>query len=359
MRRVGKLALNRNPDNFFAETEQVAFHVGNVVPGIDFTNDPLLQGAAVLLPRHAADPARRPQLRPAPDQPPAGAGAQQPARRLPPAPDPRRPGQLLSPTRSAAAARAGRDAGRAPIVHYTRAGRRRRRYASAAESFARPLQPGDAVLEQHEPVGDRSTSSPRTASSWARSCGEEIRQRVLERILANIDGRLTTSVATKRGPRRGRRRGERREDITGAQLGEPAVVGGHPQGGRARSRRRRGILPGDRACAAARRRGGRRDPRAARGRAHDGRRRPARGRQADRDDVVGALRRRLRRGRGGLGPGVARGRRGDPLRRRGVPACEACRRPRGRRPARRRGAAAGRAGRRVGRRRRWSCTRVW
>jgi catalase len=44
VRRIGKLTLNRNPDNFFAETEQVAFHVGNVVPGIDFTNDPLMQG---------------------------------------------------------------------------------------------------------------------------------------------------------------------------------------------------------------------------------------------------------------------------------------------------------------------------
>jgi catalase len=44
VQRVGKLTLNRNPDNFFAETEQVAFHVANVVPGIDFTNDPLLQG---------------------------------------------------------------------------------------------------------------------------------------------------------------------------------------------------------------------------------------------------------------------------------------------------------------------------
>lgn len=44
VQRVGKLTLNRNPDNFFAETEQAAFHVGHVVPGIDFTNDPLLQG---------------------------------------------------------------------------------------------------------------------------------------------------------------------------------------------------------------------------------------------------------------------------------------------------------------------------
>lgn len=41
---VGTLTLNRNPDNFFAETEQVAFHPGHIVPGIDFTNDPLLQG---------------------------------------------------------------------------------------------------------------------------------------------------------------------------------------------------------------------------------------------------------------------------------------------------------------------------
>ncbi len=44
VRRIGKMALNRYPDNFFAETEQAAFHIGHVVPGIDFTNDPLLQG---------------------------------------------------------------------------------------------------------------------------------------------------------------------------------------------------------------------------------------------------------------------------------------------------------------------------
>ena len=40
---IGKMTLNRNPDNFFAETEQVAFCISHVVPGIDFTNDPLLQ----------------------------------------------------------------------------------------------------------------------------------------------------------------------------------------------------------------------------------------------------------------------------------------------------------------------------
>ncbi|MFF4172214.1 catalase [Streptomyces sp. NPDC001744] len=41
---IGLLTLNRNPSNFFAETEQVAFHVGHLVPGIDVTDDPLLAG---------------------------------------------------------------------------------------------------------------------------------------------------------------------------------------------------------------------------------------------------------------------------------------------------------------------------
>ena len=44
LRVIGRLVLDRNVDNHFAETEQVAFCVRNVVPGIDFTNDPLLQG---------------------------------------------------------------------------------------------------------------------------------------------------------------------------------------------------------------------------------------------------------------------------------------------------------------------------
>jgi len=44
VRRVGRMVLDRNPDNFFAETEQVAFCPANIVPGIDFSDDPLLQG---------------------------------------------------------------------------------------------------------------------------------------------------------------------------------------------------------------------------------------------------------------------------------------------------------------------------
>ena len=44
VRPIGKMVLNRNPDNFFAETEQVAFCTAHIVPGLDFTNDPLLAG---------------------------------------------------------------------------------------------------------------------------------------------------------------------------------------------------------------------------------------------------------------------------------------------------------------------------
>ncbi len=44
LRVIGRMVLDRNPDNFFAETEQVAFLPTNVVPGIDFSDDPLLQG---------------------------------------------------------------------------------------------------------------------------------------------------------------------------------------------------------------------------------------------------------------------------------------------------------------------------
>jgi catalase len=44
LRPIGRMVLNRNPDNFFAETEQVAFCTAHIVPGLDFTNDPLLAG---------------------------------------------------------------------------------------------------------------------------------------------------------------------------------------------------------------------------------------------------------------------------------------------------------------------------
>jgi catalase len=61
VRRVGRLVLDRVVDNFFAETEQVAFCTQNIVPGIDFTNDPAA-GSQFLLSRYAAEAARRSKL---------------------------------------------------------------------------------------------------------------------------------------------------------------------------------------------------------------------------------------------------------------------------------------------------------
>src|SRR5690606_10309509 len=44
LRMIGKMTLTRMPETFFADTEQIAFRPGHVVPGVDFSNDPLLQG---------------------------------------------------------------------------------------------------------------------------------------------------------------------------------------------------------------------------------------------------------------------------------------------------------------------------
>ena len=78
---IGKMVLDRNPDNFFAETEQAAFHPGNVVPGIDFTNDPLLQGRLFSYTDTQLIRLGGPNFHEIADQPPAVPDAQLPARR--------------------------------------------------------------------------------------------------------------------------------------------------------------------------------------------------------------------------------------------------------------------------------------
>ncbi len=87
---IGRLVLDRNPTNYFAETEQVAFHTGHLVPGIDVTDDPLLQARNFSYLDTQLTAPRRPELRPAADQPAARAGQRHAARRLPPARRPQR-----------------------------------------------------------------------------------------------------------------------------------------------------------------------------------------------------------------------------------------------------------------------------
>ena len=75
------MTLNRNVDNFFAETEQVAFLPSNVIPGIDFTQRPAAAGPPVLVPRHAEVAPRHDQFPPDSDQRAEVPVPQLPARR--------------------------------------------------------------------------------------------------------------------------------------------------------------------------------------------------------------------------------------------------------------------------------------
>ena len=150
---VGKLVLNRTPTNFFAETEQVAFHLGHLPPGIDVTNDPLLQGRLFSYVDTQLTRLGRPELRPDPDQPPARAGQRHAARRLPPAGRARGgravPAELAR-RRQPVPGRRRRE--RLP----RRAGDRGRGAQDARQPgvVRRPLQPGAAVLAEHDAGGE-------------------------------------------------------------------------------------------------------------------------------------------------------------------------------------------------------------
>ncbi len=91
---VGRMVLDRNPDNFFAETEQVAFGVQNLVPGIDFSNDPLLAGRIHSYFDTQLLRLGGPNFHEIPINAPDRAGPQQPAGRLPPPGHPSRPRRL-------------------------------------------------------------------------------------------------------------------------------------------------------------------------------------------------------------------------------------------------------------------------
>ena len=137
---LGRLVLDRNPDNFFAETEQVAFHPGHVVPGIDFTNDPLLQGRLFSYtdtqlirlggPNFHQIPVNRPQLsvpQPAARRAHAAVGAEGPRRLR---------ARFARRRRARTGARRLHDGD----------GSHRRQDARAAGAVRRPLLAGDALL---------------------------------------------------------------------------------------------------------------------------------------------------------------------------------------------------------------------
>ena len=194
VRVIARLTLDRVVDNVFAETEQVAFCTQNVVPGIDFTNDPLLQGRNFSYldtqlkrlgsPNFTQLPVNAPRcpvmhfqrdghMQTDPQRGPRQLRAQLADRRRP---------------RSARRPRAG-----LPERHAPGAGADP---ATACRVLRRPLQPGAAVLHQPDRRRARAHRQRRSPSSWARCEDPKIRTRMLAN-LRNVHDDLAEAVADK------------------------------------------------------------------------------------------------------------------------------------------------------------------
>ncbi len=169
LRPVGKLVLNRNPDNFFAETEQVAFCVAHIIPGIDYSNDPLLAGRIHSYVDTQITRLGGPNFHEIPINAPIARGAQQPARRLSSSGHSTR-ARLV---RAQLAGRrlpipGGRDAGfRVGAGAHPRRGRTGQG-ARQAREVRRPLHAGPAVLSKARRRWSRTTSPTPSASSYRR-----------------------------------------------------------------------------------------------------------------------------------------------------------------------------------------------
>ena len=223
VRRVGRLTLNRNPDNYFAETEQVAFHTGHVVPGIDFTNDPLLQGRLF---SYIDTQLRRvgPELRRAADQPAAAVRCTTTSATAWPGRRSTRAGWRTSPTGWATAARCTRP-------------RRWQAFTSYAEKVE-----GAKIRARSESFNDHFSQATlfwNSMADWEKAHiaeafafelnqveSEVVRHHVVNELLVNIADPLARAVSAQTG-------------IPVAPVGtqaEPDAVGADPVGAAAGGR---------------------------------------------------------------------------------------------------------------------------
>ena len=149
VRRVGRLVLDRTVDNFFAETEQVAFCTQNVVPGIDFSNDPLLQGRNFSYLDTQLKRLGGPELHPPADQRPEVPRRPLPTGRPHGLRQPGRAGQL----RTQLVGRRGRRPAGGPRRRLPQLRRDDQRHQATGpvRALRRPLQPGPPVLRQPDP----------------------------------------------------------------------------------------------------------------------------------------------------------------------------------------------------------------
>ena len=194
---IGTLVLNGNPTNFFAETEQVAFHTGHLVPGIEGTNDPLLQGRNFSYLDTQLTRLGGPELHPDPDQPAARPGQRQHPGRLPPAGGPHRAGAVHARTASTTASRSRRTGPRAATStcpRHVEGDVVRAAPASFDDHFSQPAMfyaSLTSVEQQH--IVDAYTFE-------LGKCYEQaIKERALT-VLAKLDENLCTQVAAGLGP---------------------------------------------------------------------------------------------------------------------------------------------------------------
>ena len=165
---IGRMVLDRNPDNFFAETEQVAFHPGQLVPGIDVQRRSAAAGPAVLLHRHAALRLGGPNFHEIPINRPKCPlhnfqrdGLMQHAGR---SQGPRRTTSRTASTPASAA----REPERGFATASPTPDDRRRSCACASETLRRSLQPGAPVLPLDDGAGAAPHRRPRSPSSSAK-----------------------------------------------------------------------------------------------------------------------------------------------------------------------------------------------
>ena len=221
MRRVGRLTLNRNPDNFFAETEQVAVPHRQRRAGHRLHQRPAAAGPAVLLHGHAADPAGRAELPRDPDQPAARAAAQQPARRLHAPGD--QPGRRRAMARTRSAATAGPGAG----------GRRRVRDVSRSRSRApRSAQRGASFFDHYS-----------QARMFFRSQSEPEQQHLIKALRFEL-GKVHEPRCPRAdgpAPRADRRAARRRRSRQGLGLTVPPKPAAAAEPERPRRRRSQGL----------------------------------------------------------------------------------------------------------------------
>ena len=234
---VGRLVLNRNPDNFFAETEQVAFHPGHVVPGIDFSNDPLLQGRLFSYTDTQLSRLGGPNFHELPIN-----------RGVCPFHNFQRDGMHRMLVNK------GQVSLRAELAGQRRRVPRRRRAAGLPElrrsdraaqgpppqpELRRPLQPGHAVLEQPEPGGEgahhrgvpvravegRGAGDPPARRGQPGACGRQARPQG-GRAAGHRDARRQGRGRARRLSRQPRQAADR--DLAGAEHGRRAATASPP-----------------------------------------------------------------------------------------------------------------------------------